>query len=160
MDTEHNSAAIFTRSKLQTHIKAALLCSAAIQLPVAVASSALANAEALQGGAAHTAVSQQALEYVQSRLTGKAITVTRDPNWGRLEFLQCTPLPAYPFFSVQVMRLKVSVLQCQCFANGILEHRPIMFQSLSATHRLTLQKMARAQCWMLMQSMVMAVATT
>ncbi len=98
MDTEHNSAAIFTRSKLQTHIKAALLCSAAIQLPVAVASSALANAEALQGGAAHTAVSQQALEYVQSRLTGKAITVTRDPNWGRLEFLQCTPLPAYPFF--------------------------------------------------------------
>ncbi|WP_436322591.1 Ig-like domain-containing protein [Vibrio cidicii] len=90
MDTEHNSAVIFRHSKLQTHIKAALLCSAAIQLPVAVASSTLANAETLQGGAAHTVVHQQALEYVQSRLTSKAITVTRDPNWGRLEFLQCT----------------------------------------------------------------------
>nr|WP_223192106.1 Ig-like domain-containing protein [Pseudoalteromonas piscicida] len=93
MDTEHNSAVIFRHSKLQTHIKAALLCSAAIQLPVAVASSTLANAEALQGGAAHTSVHQQALEYVQSRLTSKAITVTRDPNWGRLEFLQCTGAP-------------------------------------------------------------------
>ncbi|WP_196386237.1 Ig-like domain-containing protein [Vibrio cidicii] len=93
MDTEHNSAVIFRHSKLQTHIKAALLCSAAIQLPVAVASSTLANAEALQGGAAHTTVHQQALEYVQSRLTSKAITVTRDPNWGRLEFLQCTGAP-------------------------------------------------------------------
>ncbi|MBB1300744.1 Ig-like domain-containing protein, partial [Pseudoalteromonas sp. SR44-8] len=90
MDAEHNSAMVFTYSKLQTHIKAALLCSAAIQLPMAVASSTLANAETLQGGAAHTAVNQQALEYVQSRLTSKAITVTRDPNWGRLEFLQCT----------------------------------------------------------------------
>ncbi|MBG0758312.1 hypothetical protein BOO22_02675 [Vibrio cidicii] len=98
MDTEHNSAVIFRHSKLQTHIKAALLCSAAIQLPVAVASSTLANAETLQGGAAHTAVHQQALEYVQSRLTSKAITVTRDPNWGRLEFLQCVPTPAYPGF--------------------------------------------------------------
>ncbi|WP_197057361.1 Ig-like domain-containing protein, partial [Vibrio navarrensis] len=96
MDTEHNSAVIFRHSKLQTHIKAALLCSAAIQLPVAVASSTLANAETLQGGAAHAAVNQQALEYVQSRLTSKAITVTRDPNWGRLEFLQCGPADGNP----------------------------------------------------------------
>ena len=96
MDAEHNSAMVFTYSKLQTHIKAALLCSAAIQLPMAVASSTLANAETLQGGAAHTAVNQQALEYVQSRLTSKAITVTRDPNWGRLEFLQCVPADGNP----------------------------------------------------------------
>ena len=93
MDTEYNSAMVFTHSKLQTHIKAALLCSAAIQLPVAVASSTLANAEALQGVTADTTVNQQALDYVQSRLTSKAITVTRDPNWGRLEFLQCTGAP-------------------------------------------------------------------
>ncbi|WP_010605258.1 Ig-like domain-containing protein [Pseudoalteromonas maricaloris] len=91
MDTKHNSAMVFTHSKLQTHIKAALLCSAAIQLPVAVASSTLANAEALQGVAADTTVNQQALDYVQSKLTSKPVTVTRDPSWGRLEFLsQCT----------------------------------------------------------------------
>ncbi|EWH09365.1 fibronectin type III domain protein, partial [Catenovulum agarivorans DS-2] len=95
MDTEYKSAVIFRHSKLQTHIKAALLCSAAIQLPV-VASSTLANAETFKGGAAHAAVNQQALEYVQSRLTSKAITVTRDPSWGRLEFLQCGPADGNP----------------------------------------------------------------
>nr|WP_223229939.1 Ig-like domain-containing protein [Pseudoalteromonas piscicida] len=91
MDTEHNSAMVFTHSKLQTHIKAALLCSAAIQLPVAVASSTLANTETLRDVVTHTTVNQQALDYVQSKLTSKPVTVTRDPSWGRLEFLsQCT----------------------------------------------------------------------
>ncbi|MCU4676762.1 cadherin domain-containing protein, partial [Catenovulum sp. 2E275] len=96
MDTEYKSAAIFTHSKLQTHIKAALLCSAAIQLPVAVVSSTLANAETLNGAATHKTVNQQALDYVQSRLINKAITVTRDPSWGRLVFLQCGPADGDP----------------------------------------------------------------